>query len=54
MPILGRYADDHIDFEICNMPFAEFRNDIFRLLKTLEQGSERIDRIMSEQKIFLN
>jgi signal transduction histidine kinase/DNA-binding transcriptional MerR regulator len=43
VPILDTYATGRPDFEICRMPYAEFRDDVFKLMDTIEHGSQRID-----------
>ncbi len=35
VPILDEYADKQADFEICNMAYPEFRQDIFKLLDNI-------------------
>ena len=53
IPMLDDYAKDHPDIEISNMPYEDFRKDIFNLLDNLEHGSSRISQIVSGLKEFL-
>ena len=52
MPILAEYAAEHPEFEISNMSFAEFQEDIFNLLDNLEHGTSRIESFVSNLKEF--
>ena len=52
IPIIDKYVEEHQDFEIFGMTYSEFRNDIFLLLKNLEHGSLRINKIVSALKEF--
>ena len=49
-PIIEEYAERHPDLEICRMPYAEFREDIFRNLDNIEQASRRISEFVSNLK----
>ncbi len=53
MPILDDHAAAHPGFEVSNMPYAELREDIFRLLENMEHGSERISKIVGVLKSFV-
>jgi signal transduction histidine kinase len=53
MPVLDEHAAAHPEFEVSNMPYAELREDIFRLLENMEHGSERISRIVGVLKSFV-
>jgi signal transduction histidine kinase len=52
MPIIDVHADEHPDFEVCNMQYAEFRKDILKLLDNVEHGSIRIHEFVSKLKDF--
>jgi len=52
MPIIDIYADEHPGFEVCNMPYVEFRKDIVKLLDNVEHGSIRINDFVSNLKNF--
>jgi signal transduction histidine kinase len=52
MPIIDVYADEHPDFEVCNMQYTEFRKDILKLLDNVEHGSIRINEFVSKLKDF--
>ena len=47
MPIVDKYAETHQEFELCHMPYPEFRNDINKLLENIENGSRRIQAAVS-------
>ena len=51
-PILDAYAEGHHDLELANQPYAEFRRDLHVILKNIESGSERINRIVTNLKTF--
>ena len=52
MPIIDVYADEHPGFAVCNMQYAEFRKDVFKLLDNVEHGSIRINDFVSNLKNF--
>ena len=52
LPIVDAYNRGHPDFEICNMVYPDFREDIFKLLNNLEHGSDRISTFVSNLKDF--
>jgi C4-dicarboxylate-specific signal transduction histidine kinase len=52
MKIVDDYAEEQTDFELFNMPYLEFRKDIFNLLKNIKHGSERIKSIVSDLSEF--
>ncbi|RJP79605.1 MAG: PAS domain S-box protein [Desulfobacteraceae bacterium] len=63
LPILREYIEQLIGmidhdrgntpaFELCNMPYPEFRKDVFRLIGNLEHGSERINMFVSNLQEF--
>ena len=52
MPIVDAYAAEQPDFEICNMPYADFHEDISKLLDNLDHGSVRIKASVSNLKEF--
>jgi len=52
MPIVDSYYEEHPDKEICNMSYAYFREDIFKLLENIEHGSNRINTFVSRLKDF--
>ena len=47
MPIVDDYAKKHDNLEFCRMSYPEFRNDIFKLVKNIENGSRRIQSAVS-------
>jgi PAS domain S-box-containing protein len=52
IPIIDEYAQKHPDLEILNMPYAEFREDIFELLDNIQHGSIQIKSIVKDLKVF--
>lgn len=52
MPIIDAHADAHETFEVANMPYEEFREDLFKLIGNITHGSRRIDTIVSQLKEF--
>jgi signal transduction histidine kinase len=52
MPIVEAFAQTHPDFEIGNMPYADFRKDISKLLDNIKHGSARISDFVSNLKEF--
>ena len=52
VPIIDKYADEHPDFEICNMQYTDFRKDIVTILDNVEHGSIRINDFISYLKDF--
>ena len=52
MSIVDLQADVRPNFEVCGMPYPEFREDIFRLLENLEHGAERINNTVSNLREF--
>ena len=52
LPITDAYAEGHPDLEIANMPYQEFRRDLFKLVENIVHGSHRIDTIVSKLKEF--
>ncbi|MFZ7126498.1 MAG: PAS domain S-box protein [Desulfobacterales bacterium] len=52
LPIVDRHAAENPDFEVLNMPYAEFRKDAFRLLENLTHGSQRIDAFLGNLREF--
>jgi PAS domain S-box-containing protein len=54
MDIVDSHAELRPGLEICSMPYAEFREDIFRLLSNLEHGAERINNTVTNLKEFVS
>ena len=52
IPIVDEYAQKNPDFNISNMSYQEFREDFHKLLENIENGSIRINRIVSDLKTF--
>jgi signal transduction histidine kinase/GAF domain-containing protein len=54
IPITDEYAAHHPGFDVLNMPYEEFRRDMFRLLDNMEHGSQRISRVVGVLKSFVH
>lgn len=52
IPIVDDYAEKNSDFILFNMPYKDFRKDLHRLLENITNGSNRINRIVSDLKEF--
>ena len=52
LPIIDAYAAGHMDLELCNMTYPEFRKDIDKLLDNVEHGSGRISSVVSNLREF--
>ena len=52
MPIIADYAADKPDFELCNLPFADFEKDIVNLLSNIQNGSKRISTFISNLREY--
>lgn len=52
IPIVDDYAVKNSDFMIFNMPYKDFRKDLHRLLENITNGSNRINRMVSDLKEF--
>ena len=52
LPILDREAETRGSFEVCGMDYAEFREDVFKLMDNMEHGSQRINSTISHLKEF--
>jgi PAS domain S-box-containing protein len=52
VPYLDKFAEKNTDLEICNMPYPEFRRDIFKLIDNLENGSRRISTFVANLREY--
>ena len=52
IPIIDEYAVGHPEFELCNLTYPEFRQDIFKLIVNIENGSGRISTFVSNLRKF--
>ncbi len=52
IPIFDEYADSKPGLELFHMPYTEFREDLFKLMDNMENGSSRIASIISNLKRF--
>ena len=52
VPIIDEYASSRDDFIIANMPYDEFRLDLFKLIENVTHGSRRINTIVTQLKEF--
>jgi PAS domain S-box-containing protein len=53
MPVFDEYAGRNPGFELFHMSYAEFREDLFRLVNNMQHGSSRIDSIVSSLRSFV-
>ncbi|MCU0573811.1 MAG: PAS domain S-box protein [Syntrophobacteraceae bacterium] len=53
LPIVDEHAALHPEFEVLNIPYADLREDLFRLLENMEQGSQRISKTIGVLKSFV-
>ena len=53
IPIIDKYADKDPDFEICNMKYTDFRQDLVTILDNVEHGSIRINDFIAYLKDFI-
>jgi signal transduction histidine kinase len=53
IPVFDDYAGCNPGLELFHMPYAEFREDLFRLVDNMQHGSSRIDSIVSSLKSFV-
>jgi PAS domain S-box-containing protein len=54
MPIIDDHARIHPELEFFGMRYAEFRKDIYDLLKNMEHGSNRISATVATLKSFVH
>jgi signal transduction histidine kinase len=52
IPIVDGFAVEHPEFELCNLTYPEFRQDIFKLIVNIENGSGRISTFVSNLRKF--
>lgn len=52
-PVLDEYATQHPGWEILNMPYVSFIEDMFKLLENMQHGSARITSIVGELKGYV-
>ena len=52
LPIVDEHAKRKPNVELMNMPYSEFREDLHKILGNIENGSIRINRIVSDLKDF--
>ncbi|MBW1935685.1 MAG: PAS domain S-box protein [Deltaproteobacteria bacterium] len=52
MPIVDEHASRHPEYEVFGMSYAEFREDLFRLLDNIKHGSDRINTTVSDLRRF--
>lgn len=53
-PIVDNYAQQNENFEIFNMAYPEFKDDVFKLLTNVDHGANRINRIVSNLREFVH
>lgn len=52
LPILDQHADQHSEVEIGNIPYAEFREEVIKIVDTIELGTRRIDKFLGNLREF--
>ena len=52
LPIVDKHTEGQPNVELMNMPYSEFREDLHKILSNIENGSIRINRIVSDLKDF--
>ncbi len=52
IPIIDEYAVGRPEFELCNQIYPEFRQDLFKLLVNIENGSVRISSFVSNLREY--
>jgi signal transduction histidine kinase len=52
IPMVDAYAGDRPEIKMFEMPYPEFRDDLFKILTNIEHGSTRINTIVSGLKRF--
>ena len=52
LPMIGAYANGKPEFELCNLTYPEFEQDITRLLLNIENGSKRISSVISNLREY--
>ncbi len=53
IPIVDEYANNQVQFELFDMSYTDFRQDIFNLIDNIEHGSSRINRIVLDLKDYV-
>ncbi len=53
-PLLEQRLEQDPDLEILGMPYADFVEDVFKLLENMEHGSKRITSIVSDLKNYVH
>jgi PAS domain S-box-containing protein len=52
IPIVDSHAENHPHYELFGMTYSEFREDIFKLLKNIRHGAERINSTVAKLREF--
>jgi signal transduction histidine kinase len=52
IPIIDKFTADCPDLEFCHMPYPEFREDIFKLMDNIQNGSDRISAFVANLREF--
>lgn len=52
LPVMDTHAETHPDVDMFGMTYAEFREDIFKLLDNMGYGAKRVKTIISNLKTF--
>lgn len=54
LPIIAAHACDKSDFELCNLPYHEFAEEISNLINNIENGSSRINSFISNLRGYIH
>lgn len=53
LPVLDHHSKEIENYEICGIPYDEFRDDILNLLENMKHGSQRITDTVANLKDFI-
>jgi len=52
LPLIDTFVEKYPELNLCNMPYQQFRTDIFKLLDNVEHGSTRISSFVANLREF--
>ena len=53
LPILDQHAKSDESFEVCGIPYDDFRSDVINLLDNMKHGSQRISETVANLRDFI-
>ncbi len=53
LPVLDKHAGENEEYEICGLPYDEFREDVINLLSNMQHGSQRINDTVANLRDFI-